>query len=217
MLKPTGLISLAGTALCLASGCASYHGYPERYSDVTTSLIALQANFAQPQITECESGKTLDCRDLIVNSLVQAIDLQYDVFRQQLYRSSGALNLGADVVVLGLSGVGSLITAATTKSILAAVAGFVTGTKTSIDKNLLFDKTVLVLVDRMDAIRKERLLEIQKGLAKTTWAEYRLAAALVDVEAYYTAGTIPAAINSINAQTGDKVTKAEKGMQDLRK
>jgi hypothetical protein len=209
-------IPLAASVISVLTACASYHGYPNPYADVSKQLPALQANFEQGKITSCEEHQQLDCRDLIVNSLVQAIDIQYDDFRQQLFRSSGGLNLASDVTVLGLSGAGTLLSPAGTKAILAGISGFVTGTKASIDKNLLFDKTVLLLIDRMDVLRAAKLLDIQKGLAKSKWADYSLPTALVDVELYYTAGTIPAAINSINAQTGGKASEVEKRTKDFK-
>jgi|ERR1700693_439319 len=210
---------VASVAIALLTGCASYHGYPDRYTDVGKDLVALQKTFEQANITTCELARadplaTL-CRDLIVNSLVRAIDLQYDDFRQRLFRSSGGLNLTSDVAVLGLSAAGTLLSPAGTKAILAGISGLVTGTKASIDKNLLFDKTILLMLDRMDVLRKEKLLYIQTGLGKK-WDKYTLPAALVDVEAYYDAGTIPAAINSINASTGDKATQVEKETKDLK-
>jgi hypothetical protein len=208
-LTPISLL-LASGSLALLTACASYHGYPDPYSDVAKHLAALQDNFRQEQITDCEDKKqTIGCRDLIVNSLVQAIDLQYDDFRQQLFRSSGGLNVTSDVAVLGLSAAGTLLSPAGTKAILAGISGVITGTKASIDKNLLFDKTVLLLLDRMDVLRSAKLLDIQKGLATDTWEKYTLPTALVDIGAYYSAGTIPAAINNINAQTGGKAAEVE--------
>jgi len=88
----TSVLSMS-VVLVLPVGCASYHGYPARYSDVSKDLAGLQDNFKQEKVTECEGQKTTSCRDLIVNSLVQAIDIQYDGFRQQLFRSSGGLSL----------------------------------------------------------------------------------------------------------------------------
>lgn len=198
-----------------ASGCASYRGYPERYSDIESDLKGLAANFSTEKISACEQMKARDCRDFIVNSAVRAVDLQFDLFRQQLFRSSGALNLGSDLAVLGLSAAGALIVPATTKGVLAGISGFVTGSKASIDKNLLFDKTVLVMLGRMEALRKEAFLTLQRGLV-TDWESYPLSAALVDVEAYYAAGTIPAAISSINAQTGEKLKQTETELKSVR-
>ena len=119
--------------------------------------------------------------------------------------------------MLGLSGAGAVLVPATTKGILAAISGFVTGGKASIDKNLLFDKTVLVMLGRMDALRKAALVTVQTGLKSTEWKSYPLSEALVDVEAYYAAGTIPSAINNINADTGEKLKKSEGELRDLSK
>jgi hypothetical protein len=198
-----------------AFGCASYHGYPNRYSNVKKDLDALALDFSGKQISACEQAREKACRDLITNSAIRAIDLQFDDFRQQLFRSSGAINLGSDIAVLGLSAGGALLVPATTKAILAAISGVVTGSKASIDKNLLYDKTVLIMLGRMEALRKDQFLLIQKGL-RTEWNSYPLSAALVDVEGYYNVGTIPAAINSINAQTGQKLKETEDELKALR-
>lgn len=193
----------------LLTGCAAFKGYPTRYSEVDADLKTLSGIFAQQKLIDCEVAKDTGCRDLIINSLVRAIDLRYHEFRQSLFESSGALNVASETAVLGLSAAGALLAPARTKAILAGISGVVTGANASVDKNLLFDKTVNVLLERMDVLRKEKLLDITKGLS-LDWAGYTLATGLVDVESYYSAGTIPAAANSISAQTGEKNAKVDK-------
>lgn len=211
------LKALALVGALLSGGCASYQGYPPRYSKIDADLGYLGNQYDAKSIAACEERKDVVCRDRIVHSAIRAVDLQFDHFRQKLFRSSGALNLGSDLVVLGLSAGGALLVPATTKAILAGISGAVTGSKASIDKNLLFDKTVLVLLGRMEALRKAALVTLYGNLRKDQWNQYSLSEALVDVETYYNAGTIPAAIISINAETGEKETAAEGKLQELRK
>ncbi len=98
------------------------------------------------------------------------------------------------------------------KAALGAAITGVTGAKVSFDKNAYFAKTLPALVASMQASRKEVLLRIRKGLELGD-DKYPLTQALVDLEDYYNAGTIPGAITGITASADEASRKASEELK----
>ena len=216
-MRSRSLVVCTILALC---GCSLHQGYPGRYTNKSASaeLATLTPEFEQKKVDLCESGKndkgdTLTekekqtCRNGIVTSMVRAVDVQFDVFRRDIFASGALLNVSGDLAAIALSTAGALVGATATKTILSAVSAGVTGSKSAIDKDLLFQKSTQVLITRMEALRSEKLVDILAQLNKPT-DQYPLAAALIDVETYYQKGSIVAAITSIDGDSGDKSKKA---------
>lgn len=198
----------AAAVLLLASiGCSSYSGYPTRYNDPKKDLAALQVKFSEPHIAACNQTKSASCRDIVVNSLVRSIDLQFDAFRRSLFQAGSSTNFWGDTSVMALGVAGTLVTSVVAPY-LAAASALITGTRAAIERDLMFQKTSLILINSMETLRAEKLIAIEEGMAKP-WDEYTLSAALNDIESYYVAGTIPAAISSINAATTTKAVEVQ--------
>lgn len=202
------LLFLAGT---LSVGCRSFTGYPhgkrlshgdqallDTYFDSSTVAACLEK-------TEPEDAKV--CRNTIVDGRLRAIDLSYIDFARSLNQESTGFNFGSDLAVLSLSGAGTIVTGPGTK-VLAALSGIVTGAKSSIDKNVYYTKTLPALVLTMDALRSQKLTEIRKRQEEEV-GTYSVNAALSDVDAYYSVGSIPAALADISAKAGAAKTKAD--------
>ncbi len=198
---------LAALILFASVGCASYQGYPVRYNDPAKDLAALQHNFSEAQIAACNQTRSKTCRDIVVNSLVRSIDLQFDAFRRHIFQAGSSTNFWGDTSVMALGVAGTLVTA-TVAPYLAAASALITGTRAAIERDLMFQKTSLILINSMETLRAERLIPIEEGMART-WEEYTLSSALNDIENYYTAGTIPAAISAINSATTAKAVEVE--------
>ena len=218
--KVSGLISiLLLLMLSLPTGCTAIKGYPARSGNVDADLTSL-ADYFKPETVRNANDPALDeatrrsRRDDLVNGRLRAIDLQFGLFEQELAREGVLMNVGSDWAVLGLSAAGAVVPAAGTKAILAAVSGGLTGGKASIDKNVFYEKTLSVLLGKMEAQRKETLVTIRRGLELPT-ASYPLNQALMDVEDYYKAGTIPGAILGIAATSGASAAAADKELKSL--
>jgi hypothetical protein len=140
-------------------------------------------------------------RNEVVNCRIRAIDLQFTSFEQGIAREYIGLNTGADIAVLGLGAATALTGSAGTKSILGAISGGVIGTKGIVDKDVFYSKTMPALLTQMEAQRKSQLVKIRNGLKRTV-NEYSLSEALIDVEEYYKAGSIPGALQGIIEQAG---------------
>lgn len=135
------------------------------------------------------------------------MDIQYNLYQQRLYEQGTEASILTDWVVLGLGGASAVTGGAAAKAALGAAITGVTGAKVSFDKNAYFAKTLPALVASMQAMRKEVLLRIRKGLELGD-DKYPLTQALVDLEDYYNAGTIPGAITGITASADEASRKA---------
>src|SRR5262249_46089227 len=109
--------------------------------------------------------------------------------------------LATDLIVLGLNAAGAVVGGAEAKSALAAASGGIVGAKGAVDKDLFYQKTLPALIAQMSAQRKVVLVDIRRGLTLDV-DQYPLQQALVDLENYYAAGTIPGAINAIVQDAG---------------
>ena len=199
--------------------CSSLRAYPNRSGDLDTELKQLD-KFHAPTILE-EYEKKPDAaakqafRNEVVTARIRAIDLHFGVFQQALFREGVSTNILADWITLGLGGATATIGGATTKAALGAVSAGITGAKTSIDKNVYFEKTMPALLAQMIASRKVASARIQEGLTRAAGL-YPLNQALIDLEDYYNAGTIPGAAALIIEQAGATAKKADEVQLETR-
>ena len=204
--------AFVGALFLTSVGCTSAGGYPSRSGDTATELKSLEPYFAPTKLAAyaalTDASERQRLRDEIVNGRLRAIDLNYFVFVRALSEDVASLSVGTDIATLALAGAGTIVTGASTKTVLAAVSGFVIGTKGSIDKNLFYQKTVPVLLAAMAARRRTVLLTVRTGLTHEG-NQYTLEQALMDVEDYYNAGTIPGALTDITAGAGASLANAD--------
>lgn len=210
----TGL-PLIGVLFVLTGCVASLAGYPDSSADLDRELKQLEPYFAADVVKKCndepDPNKKRAWRDEVVNGRIRAVNLHFNVFEQAIYKEGVSLNLATDWVVLVLGGAGATAGDARTKQILAAISGGITGGKAAFDKHAYFEKTMPALLSQMTALRKTTLLKIQTGLSKGV-DEYQCNQALMDVEDYYAAGTIPGAIKGITEAAGATAADADKKM-----
>lgn len=153
-----------------------------------------------------------DYRNEVVNGRLAAIDIHYNCYQKRLYEEGIGTSILADWVVLGLGGATAVTGGAAAKAALGAAITGVTGAKTSLDKNAYFDKTLPALICKMQAARKEVLVRIRMGLSQGD-GDYPLTQALVDLEDYYNAGTIPGAVAGITAAAGADAQQANNDLK----
>jgi hypothetical protein len=193
-------------------GCAALKNYPDRSNDVNADLHTLQQYF-DPAIIK-QGGNSTAWRNEVVNSQIRAIDLQFTSFEQALARETVGVNTAVDMAVIGLGAATGVVGGATTKSILGVVSGGLTGAKGIVDKDIFYSKTMPVLLSQMEAQRKVQLVKIRTGLTVDA-NRYPLSEALIDVEEYYKAGSIPGALQGIIEQSGATGQNATKNLQQL--
>jgi hypothetical protein len=204
--------------LCLlGTGCAALKGYPETSSDPNAELAILakyyQPDFVQKCIDKQDPTEQRKCRNEIVNGRIRAIDLHFNAFLKKLFKEGVSSNIAVDWAVIALSAAGAVAGGETTKAVLSATSGGLVGAKGSFDKNAYFEKTMPVILLRMTAERKKVLATLREGMARENIEEYPLQRALIDVEDYYSAGTIPGAMMAVAEDAGKTAQKADEKIE----
>jgi hypothetical protein len=204
----------------ILSGCASFKAYPDRTVDLTAELQGID-KYVKPEIINEYANANLEdkekkkrLRDEVVNARVYAIDLYFGKFQQDLFGEGVGFGIATDWITLALAGAGAVTGNAGTKAALAAAAAGIIGAKAAFDKNVFFDKTMPALLAQMVALRKTVLARIQAGLSQGI-DRYPLPQALIDLEDYYNAGTIPGAITGIVEGAGAAAKQADEEMKQV--
>jgi hypothetical protein len=205
--------AVLGFCLMALSACASVGGFPDDVIPADTDLTNAQQYFDGAIVADylklTSETDRRPYRDRIVYGRLHAYDVQYKQFLKALSLESGSVALGADLVSLAFSGLAATTGDAPTKAALAAVSGGVLGAKGNVSKDVFYDKALPAIVAQMEASRLQVRLSIEKGLADTD-ANYSLMKAMVDLDQYELAGSLPGALNAIVKDAGVKADKAER-------
>jgi hypothetical protein len=206
---------LAAFVLISLSACQTFGGQPPRPYETGPVLTNLASRFQQEIIDDCltQSGDAhRACRDKIILGQVRAIDIVFVEYEKALQRLAEKVNVAGDSIISVLGAAGAVVNGDQTKSILSALSAAVTGTKGSVEKNLYLKQTSHALIGRMRALRKEALVPIRQGLLQPP-DKYPLSQAIFDVESYFSAGTLPAALTDIEQASAEKNKTAEEEVQ----
>lgn len=133
-----------------------------------------------------------------INKTVIAIDNNYQNYKNALYAGRAGFDTFADFVSLALTGATAVTGSAGTKAAFGAAATGVTGAHGSVNKNFFNDQSREALFNVMDSLRADVLARIQEK-EDEDYDHYSMSAALVDLENYYSIGTVTAARNAISA------------------
>ena len=155
-----------------------------------------------------------ELRDQFLSQRLTLINIQYIKFIRRFAVEKAQLDTAADMLIVGVNLAGTLVGAASTKGILAAISAGTSASRTSINKNFFHEKTVPVLVTAMNAERKEALIPIMEGLSKSV-KDYPFGRALSDLHLYYQAGTFIGALQAIQKDSGVKEDKADDEIKRL--
>lgn len=197
--------------LALASCSAAYKGFPDRVVKPEEELETLKT-FITTKTTEYNELDSIyelkrrGLRNEIINARIAAIDIQFSAFQQKLRGEGINLNVGTDIITLGLGAAGGLVSGGTSQ-VLSATTTAVTGLKGSVDKNAFFEETMPALFAQMIAQRKKVLVRIRKGL-NTSTSDYPLQQGTADLLDYKYAGSIPGSIATIVEDAGTTASKA---------
>jgi hypothetical protein len=210
----TKILSKTIAVLCslLMTGCESFRGYP-RYPVSTSSEINTYLHYFNDDVlatfdSTTPESKRVDYRDQVIDARLHVFDRMYDDFIESIGAEKNGEEMGSDAATVALTGTATLIGAASVKSILSGAATGLAGLKGTVDKNLFYQKTINVLISQMDAQRKTVLATIRTGQNQNS-SQYPLSAALVDLDAYYRAGSLESAINALSAAAQAQGAKAD--------
>lgn len=202
---------IASLTLC---GCAGFRGSPPRATNPKAELEVLADDLKPEIIKKYDESPSKALRNKIVIARIRATNIRFDEFQEMLYQEGVGYGIATDWAVLALDAAGTLVGGAGTKAALAATSGGLTGAKAAYDKNVYFKKTMPAILAQMIARRKAVSVRIYSGLTKNI-EDYPLIQALVDLEDYYNAGTIPGAIMEIIETSGETGKTADKDLKAL--
>ena len=110
-------------------------------------------------------------RDKCIYVYLDAIDVAYMKFKSNTLALVGDANAGVDITVLALTGAATGIGSRDAKTILSGIATFLGGVRDKITADVLYNTSIITLLQRMDADRNEAhatiLQQMQKGQATT--------------------------------------------------
>lgn len=194
------------------AGCStSLTGGPDRITTRPVIMEYLQSGLNTDQFHAYRAAtgtQKKELRNSIVLSAMGVMDVEYTRFEQNLTRERQQLPFLATAASIALSGTGALIDDSVTKSTLAAVDTALKGTKESYDKEILANQTIAFLQTQMRTNRNNVRSRILAQLSEPADV-YPLELAMVDLEDYYSAGTITGGLIGINEETADKFRSSE--------
>lgn len=216
---PTHGFALAIASACTAvlltvTGCSTMAGYPDQSGDPKAELQTLQSYWAPRKLAEYAATPSRALRDEIVNGRLRATDLQFGLWQRALVTDTMKLSTGGDITSLAVTTAATITSSIHAKTILSAIATALTGAKAAINKDVFYDKTVPVLLAQMIAMRKQVLVRLRTGLSQEI-TDYSLNRALTDVDDYYAAGTITAALAGITEAAGKSSGDAAKALETI--
>jgi hypothetical protein len=206
--------------LATLGACASFRGSPEPVIDTKTIADANSqfladplAKFASPNDADRGGLTKRQWRDNVINAYVVMADRRYAEFKQALNEQDTGLNLGTDLVALGLTGAGAVAGKGAAQILSAASVGVI-GAGAAFNKDVYYQKTLPALYAEMDADRKQVLVQIRTSQQSDEVA-YPLGVALVDLGSYEAAGTIEAAIAQVTGTATVASANADAKLQTL--
>jgi hypothetical protein len=215
-LLPIKVIVIVAAASMLA-GCASlrYGGAPEPSFNLKADINELNQHFGlSASITGYYKNPSKEARNQFIIGRLTLINLRYLEFVRNLTKDRQLLDSAVGMALLGLNLAGTAVPAAQTKTVLFAISAGLIGSKEVIDKNFYFEKTIGALVAQMNAERQKALNPLLQGM-KLSLDDYPFEYAVVDLDAYYNAGTFTGAVQAIQADAATKEKDAIKQNQKV--
>ena len=201
----------------LCSGCATIRngGAPEPAFNYENDLKDLETLFAPAaRIENLGTNPSLFARNNFIDGRITLYNIRYVRFVRDLGVDKQHMDAATDILLLAINLSSAATSAIRAKTNLALLASGITGGKITIDKHFYFDKTVPALIATMNAQRKNILVEILKGRAKSM-ADYSLTRALDDLSSYEQASTLIGAIAILQADAAEKEKVADEGIRTL--
>lgn len=217
-MKSRAMIPVSLVCCVLALGaCTGLQQFPqvsEDYSgDLTKHDLAYDTALTAINAASADADEQKRIRNEEIDRRLRVIDLNFSEFRRGLATEGVAADFGIAVVQLGLGGAGALVSQ-TASQILSAVSGGLAGTQQAYSKAALYEKTVSALLAQMIASRKAVLVLIFTGRTQGI-DDYPLSAAVLDLEAYQYAGSLPGAVIATAADAQVKNDQAQTQLNEL--
>jgi hypothetical protein len=195
------------------------HTFSAPYIADLTSPTLLTAYDAMP-----EGPAKVARRNQILYELMRLIDFRYEAYESSFFAGQAYVSTASDAAVLGLSAAGGVVGDAALKSILAVVSGGVVGIHSSYQKNFFDQATRESIVQQMRASRLTTRAIIEAGMMDCTSTvscpnpsqAYTLEQGFLDLDDYYSDGTVVDALIAISNSTSQQAATARAALRVLR-
>jgi hypothetical protein len=161
-------------------------------------------------------------RNEVLNDYIFLIDTNYNFWEKKTYEKKAFADFGSDFSAATLSTLSAVVTGGGVqgaKSILSLISAGITSTKASFNQDVLQNQSLIAMLATIRASRVKKLVALQSGMYKkndTTStlsdrpiAEYSLPQGLVDLAAYYQAGTFIGGFQDMIDKAGADKTAAQ--------
>lgn len=158
-------------------------------------------------------------RNNCIYEFLGAIDYQYDLYKEDVFKLANGLNASADTVTTVLSA-GAAGVAGNAGRILSGISAGIGTLKGTISQDVLYNQTITAIIAKMDGDRADRLKvilqQMQGPTAGSTAPPYTMYAASVDLLAYFEAGTVHHAIVDLQTTAGSKAVSCQAAVANLK-
>lgn len=207
---------LLALGVAMLSGCAAFHGYPERPVDLTYDYSSISDDISAAKMTECfakDGNEAIACRNKFISARMYATDIRFSEFEERLFRQTRESGFAATLSTLGLTSAAAF-TSGSGSQVLSGIAAFIIGGREAFQKEVLAERTIIAIHTAMRANRAQIRLRILLGLRQSI-ETYPLALALANVNEYYDAGTILGALIGITETIGAQAKIADEKLLEL--
>ncbi|WP_294039751.1 hypothetical protein [Sphingomonas sp.] len=202
-------LGAAAVLLLGSGGCASFSGMPKSvtaYRQPNGLIKDMRDGLAYVNAAGISDVERKRRRDDEITLYMAAADAQFANFLGSLSSERNGANVALDIAGSAAAGVGSVVTNAAPE--LAALAGFIGNTKTSINKELYFERTLSALIVAMQTNRLKVRAQIEEH-KKLPASDYTLEMAYAELRDYEVAGSINGAIGELNVAAAKSFSDAK--------
>jgi hypothetical protein len=215
---PLAFLMPGCTGITFQSGDALKSVYSARVAQLKTKYSS--ANLEGEIVKARTSGAA---RNELLNDFIFLIDSNYTFWEKHLYHKKAYADFGADVMATSLSTLSGIVSGAGVqgaKSILSFVAGGITSTRASFTSDILQSQNLLAIVAKMREQRSVKRITLQEGMYVKGGTRprsvnvYSVDQGLIDLEAYYQAGTFVSALQEIIDKAAKDKADADKRIEN---
>lgn len=199
--------------MLITAGCSgvSFHGGDALKTMYSSRVDGLKTKYGTPENLEAAiiaARADARARNAFLSDFIFLIDTNYAFWAKNTYNRKAFTDFGADFSSTTLSTLSGIVTGGGVqgaKSLLSFISAGITTTRGQFSKSVLQDQNLIAIVAKTRALRAQRLIPLQDGMyvkvgkvvTVRPTAEYSVEQGMIDLAAYYEAGTFLAALQDI--------------------
>jgi len=158
-------------------------------------------------------------RNNCIDEFIGAIDYQYDLYKEEVFKLANGVNASSDALGTILSA-GAAAAGGSTGQILSGITAGIGTLKGNLNQDILYNQTITAIIAKMDADRADRLTvilqEMHAPAPGATTPPYTMYAASIDLLGYFEASTVHHAIVDLQSTAGAKAVNCQAAVNNLK-